>query len=641
MSKRKNQPEQANIPTKITNSTTSNPPKSGLNMPIWWAIGAVLLIFIVSRIAYNGALDHSFVDWDDQLYVTENPMVLQHGKPGTPPVWSTPIALNYHPLTMESLIWNAKNAVVKNGLPEAGSFIATNINIHALNGMLVFLFVWLLTQGNLFVSLFTGLIFALHPMHVESVAWVSERKDVLYVFFFLIASCAYLRYLDTRKYIWFFAALAFFLLSCLSKAMAVSLVPVLLLLDWWRERPLRQAGVWIEKLPFVAIALFFGLMAIDIQGGGNFHGFLSGIEGVKTATGANDKFSLMDRFMLSSYGMVQYIIKFFVPLNLSPFYPYPEEFINKTALPTIYPVSFAAFTVLLGATIWSKAKTKVFLFGLGFYFFTVALVSQFFAVGLVVMADRYTYLPYIGLSLVVLLGIAHFIKGNKSMQMAAYGLLSVCSVWMLIQTQKQVEIWKNTESLWLSATEQFPREGQILANLGNHYGKTGQLEKAAVCFEKAIQQNIRNASVYEGLGNVYGSRGEHQKAADMFAAAIGIDPKKGNFYFNRGTAYLSIDPSKSIPDFTKAMELMPPATRAGTLSKRALAYIKTQNYQAALADYTSAIEAGSKSPNDYFDRGVAKLNLNDKAGAISDIEMSLKIDPKFEQAKNALIQLKQ
>ena len=109
MSKRKSQPEQIKPSIKAA-PTSSNRPESGFATPIWWALGSVLLIFIVSRIAYNGALDHNFVDWDDQLYVTENPMVLQHGKSGTPPVWSTPIALNYHPLTMESLIWNAKNA---------------------------------------------------------------------------------------------------------------------------------------------------------------------------------------------------------------------------------------------------------------------------------------------------------------------------------------------------------------------------------------------------------------------------------------------------------------------------------------------------------------------------------------------------
>lgn len=630
MAKQKNKSpkEVTTQPVTATHTAISN--------TTWWLVGAAIFLFVITRIAYSNAHDNQFVGWDDQLYVTENPMVLKAGKPGAPPVWSTPIALNYHPLTMETMVWNAKNAEVKNGLPAPAGFIDTNVNIHALNGILVLLLVWLLTQGNFFVSLFTALIFALHPMHVESVAWISERKDVLYTFFFLLSAMAYWHSLDRRKMPWLLASFGLFVLACLSKAMAVSLVPVLFLLDWWRGRSLKTAGVWLEKIPFIAAALFFGLMAVDIQAGGNFHGMLSGIEGVKTATAGNSKFELLDRFMLSSYGMVQYIGRFFGPFNLSPFYPYPEAFINRTTLPSVYPFSLVVF-ILLGALTWfSLKRTKIVAFGLGFYFFTVALVAQFFAVGLVVMADRYTYLPYVGLAFSVLMGIWHFAQNNKSTQTAAYIAMGLFSAFLLVRTQKQVDVWQDTESLWTSAREQYPTEGQILANLGNHYGKLGQLDKAAECFEQALQQNVRNASVYEGLGNVYGFRGNPQKAAEMYTQAIGIDPNKGIFYYNRGTAALNFDLNQSVRDFTKAMELMPPTQKSDLHSKRALAYIRLQQYQNALADYNAAIQIGPPRASDYHDRGVAKLNLNDRAGAIADVQMALKLDPNFEQAKQSL-----
>jgi protein O-mannosyl-transferase len=629
MAKQKNKP-----PVEVI--SPSNSANSAVFNAKWWLAGAAIFLFVIARIAYSGAHDHQFLSWDDQLYVTENPMVLKAGKPGTPPVWRTPIALNYHPLTMETLVWNAKNAEVKNGLPDPAGFINTNITIHTLNGVLVLLLVWLITQGNFFVSLFTALIFALHPMHVESVAWISERKDVLYTFFFLLSAMAYWHSLDQRKWLWLMASFGLFILACLSKAMAVSLVPVLFLLDWWRGRSLTSAGVWAEKLPFIAAALFFGLVAVDIQAGGNFHGMLSGIEGVKTATAGNSKLALLDRLLLASYGMVQYIGRFFGPFNLSPFYPYPEAFINRTPLPSVYPFSLVVFVLLSGLTWFSLKRTKIVAFGLGFYFFTVALVSQFFAVGLVVMADRYTYLPYVGLAFAVLMGIWHFAQKSKTAQTAAYVVAGAFAVFLLVRTQQQVEVWQNTETLWTAARAQFPREGQILANLGNYYGKMGQLDKAAECFEQALQQNIRNASVYEGLGNVYGFRGDPKKAADMFSQAIGIDPNRGILYYNRGTAALSFDLNQSVSDFTKALELMPPAQKSDLHSKRALAYIRLQQYQNALNDYNAAIQIGPPRASDYHDRGVAKLNLNDRAGAIADIQKALQLDPNFEQAKQSL-----
>jgi hypothetical protein len=162
---------------------------------------------------------------------------------------------------MKTIEWDAvRGGMKKTGTFEAGPFISTNILLHTLNSVLVFFLAWLLTGRNMFASLFSGLLFAVHPMHVESVAWISERKDVLYTFFFLLSLLTWLHYTQAKKPGWYAASLMLFILSCLSKAMAVSLVPVLFLLDWWNGRSLRSAGAWVEKLPFMAAAVLFGLM---------------------------------------------------------------------------------------------------------------------------------------------------------------------------------------------------------------------------------------------------------------------------------------------------------------------------------------------------------------------------------------------
>ena len=633
MSKRKNQPPPLKAPQTATSAANNGP-----NKQLWWLLGAALLIIIATRIAYQPALDNQFVEWDDQLYVTENPMVFNAGKPGTPPVWKTPIALNYHPLTMETLVMNAKSAQIKPGQLSPRPFISTNINLHALNGVLVFLFVWLLTQGNFFASLFSGLIFALHPMHVESVAWVSGRKDVLYTAFFLMACITYLRYLDQRKLVWLAVTFGLFILSCLSKAMAVSLVPVLLLLDWWRGRSLKTASVWLEKIPFFAAAIFFGLLAIDIQSGGNFHGMFQGIEGVKTAT-AGDKFSIFESGQFAAYGMVQYILKFIAPTNLSPFYPYPVESLLHQTLPAIFPASALIFILLAGVAIWSARRTKIAVFGFAFFFFTVVLVSQFASVGIVIMADRYTYIPYIGLGIALLLGVHHFMK-NDTMKYGVWAVLGVACLVLGFKTAAQADIWDNSEVLWQTAAKYAPDDGYIMANLGNYYGKTGKLDEAAACFEKAIQSKKANANVFEGMGNVYGSRNEHQKAAEMFTEAIKLDPRKGNYYFNRGTAYTNFDPAKGIEDFNTALPLLPPAKRVEVFSNRAYCYLKMEQYDKALADYSAVIDAGSPREKDYFDRGVVRSKLNDIPGAIKDLEAALRINPNYDLAKNGLVQLR-
>ena len=141
------------------------------------------------------------------------------------------------------------------------------------------------------------------------------------------------------------------------------------------------------------------------------------------------------------------------------------------------------------------------------------------------------------------------------------------------------------------------------------------------------------------MGNVYGARNNHQKAAEMFSEAIKLDPRKGNYYFNRGTAYTNFDPARGVEDFTAALPLMPPARKQEVLLNRAFCYLKLGKFDLSLADYSAAIEAGARKENNYYDRGVVRTKLNDKAGAIKDMEEALRINPAYELAKNGLKQL--
>ncbi|MEO0006082.1 MAG: hypothetical protein RJA20_278, partial [Bacteroidota bacterium] len=406
----------------------------------WSFIWAPALVALIAYILYAPASGNSFLDWDDQMYVTENPMLLLKDKPGAPSVWTTPIALNYHPLTMKTIEWDAGRGGMKsNGTFVPGPFVSTNIMLHTLNSVLVFFLAWLLTGRNMFASLFSGLLFAVHPMHVESVLWISERKDVLYAFFFLLSLLSWLHFTQTRKPVWYMAAFVLFVLSCLSKAMAVSLVPVLFLLDWWNGRSMRSAGVWLEKLPFVAAAVLFGLMAMDVQAGGNFHGWLSNVEGAKDAIAST--FSLAQRAQFAGYGMMQYLLKFFAPFGLSPFYPYPDQSLLGAGLPASFSVYSALFAAVAGVAVWSMKKTKLGLWSFAFYFFTVILVSQIISVGVVVMADRYTYVPYIGLGIGLTYGLWQLASRSAGARTAAWAGMTLFCVFLAVRTASQRGIW--------------------------------------------------------------------------------------------------------------------------------------------------------------------------------------------------------
>src|SRR5450759_35827 len=267
-----------------------------------------LLLSIMVMISYRNAFDNEFVDWDDYTYVVDNLLVRKPKETTIKDVFSTPVSLNYHPLTILSLrLNNNECSTCPEGI-SAAPFIKWNVAIHLLNTLLVFMLIYFLSDKKILVAFLVAALFGVHPMHVESVAWVSERKDVLYAFFFLSGLITYLKSRtetdNKKKYIWLIITFLLFILSCLSKAMAVVFPLVLILINFWTDKSKRSNPVWeslketfsIKKLipliPFFAVSLFFGILAVTIN---KFNSFTIG-----------------HRIQYASYGIIMYIVKFFV-----------------------------------------------------------------------------------------------------------------------------------------------------------------------------------------------------------------------------------------------------------------------------------------------------------------------------------------
>jgi hypothetical protein len=613
----KKKPQQKNIPkqdiakpAKVNNQPKVELQKKGLSLWILLTIAAGILA--ITYFAYQPALDNDFVDWDDNVYVVENPLVRNKQVP-TSQIFKEVVSLNYHPLTMLSMRWNAnecKDCVY--GI-SAKPFISWNLYLHLLNTLLVFFLAFRLSKENLFTAIFSAVVFSLHPMHVESVAWVSERKDVLYVFFFLLGLLSYDKFLQDRysssqktDVKWLILALIAFVLSCLSKAMAVVFPLLMILMDMYRNpemngvKALKQSFSTkkiLEYVPFFGIALFFGLMAMSVQSGDNFGGFFAKT-GIEKAVNEFDTFSLLQRFQFAAYGFCMYIIKFFAPTGLCTFHPYPTQ-AEYDSSPVYW--GFFVLALAIGAlTVLSLRKTKLFVLGIGFYLFTVVLVLQFVSVGVVIMADRYSYLPYIGLAFMLAMSVETYIP--KNIRSVFYGIAGIAAVFWFIQTKTQVDSWQDSETLWARVISIYPGQEQPHSIRGNYYGKMASraaekndiktqnmyMAKAEADFKRAIELKSTRADVYEGMGNIHGMRNEHAKAIEMYNQAIKFNDKKATVYINRGIAYsLSGNQQNSLKDMEKAAELDPKPMH---LLYRGMARKTAGNIAAAKADFEAVLK---------------------------------------------------
>ncbi|MBK8956343.1 MAG: tetratricopeptide repeat protein [Saprospiraceae bacterium] len=566
-----------------------------------WLLPAIAIL--LTLIGYLPALDADFVNWDDQDYASNNPLI--HNFSDFLKFFTTPVQGNYHPLTMITLAFN----YAISGL-NPFSYHLLNILFHLANVFLVYQFILRLVPGRLFIAFSVALLFGVHPMHVESVAWVSERKDVLYTFFFLLGFINYLKYLDQHSRKHYVYCFLFFCLSILSKPAAIIFPAVLLTLDFYRNRKFDFAIIK-DKIPFGIIAAFFLYLTLHAQTSAG-------------ATPTSEFYGWDKRIFFPFYGYMMYIYKMFFPVNLTAFYPLPP--INESLKPAFYLAPFVfAWTALWSLRTWKKDRAVAF--GFSFYLVNLFLVLQLFLVGSAIIAERYTYVPYIGLFFVCSWSLENFWGENKN---RIYGIVLAAGIICTGLTFKHATSWQNTGSLWDNAIRSYPG-AKAYTNRAYLYQQQGQLEKALQHYQLSLKYNVIDAEVYYNMGVIYYNTNRDSLALVSYGTALQYKPSYAEAFNGRGSVYARMGNSqKAYDDFNKCLSLDP--NYALAYKNRASSYFLENKYDSAIADYKRYIKLNKSDVEGVSNLCVVYLNKGDNEEAIKVCDQAIQQDPKFAKA---------
>jgi tetratricopeptide (TPR) repeat protein len=575
-------------------------PKIKQDYTIYWLIAGLLLTLIV----YFPSLINGFTNWDDNEYIN-NPFVNNLSFAGIVKIFSVYFSGNYHPLTLISL---GIDHLIGGENPFIYHF--TNLILHLGNTFLVFLLVKRLTQNNL-IAILTFMLFGVHTLHVESVAWVSERKDVLYSFFYLASLTIYTNYASGRKGVYYGLSLIFFLFSLLAKGQAVVLVTILPFIDYVKGRKWFSVKVLSEKIPFFLLSLFFIWIAFRAQESAKAIDF--------------SYFSLPERFAFASYGLAQYLIKSILPFGLSAYYPYPPRLLTG-GIPSFYWFYLISLPLFLTGSYFLIKRSKIYVFGLGMFLLNLLPLLQLIPVGGAMMADRYFYMPSVGLLLCFTAGLLEIRKPR-----IRYAMTGLFILGLSILSFSRIMVWKESLTLWNDVISKYDYAKVAFCDRGLAYSSLGQWDKAIADYNQAIRIDPENFNANYNRGLAYTALEQWDKAITDYTRAIRINPKYIKAYSNRSVAYNNLGQwDKSIADCSIAIGIDPDYKE--TYSNRGIAYCNLGQWNKAIADYAKAIELDPNYATACYNLGVAHYNLEQIDKAIEDFTRALAIDPKYTDA---------
>jgi len=562
----------------------------------WFRPGAWMAAAIAS-VAYLPTLSNGFVNWDDEATILNNPNLAQ---PNGGSFWNIFDIVqgsaglgNYNPLSIFSFYLEKMLA---------GEFNPTlihfdNILLHAL--VVFFVVRVLMAMGIGQVGAFIGgLLFAIHPMRVESVAWATERKDVLFAVFFFAALWYYIRRIKAddagqngRRF--YVIAILFAFLSCLSKVQAVALPLSMLAVDYWLKRPFTLKSVLLDKAPFWILALIFGLINV----------YTLGLQGATDVSLTN--FTLADRLCIGAWSFCVYVYKLVLPFPMLPLYVYPKQ------LPVwiyVSPLLFAGIAYL----VWRlhRAGQRMWVFGFLFFFFNVMFLLQVQTAGQGYLADRFTYVAYFGF-----FAVAAWLYDRRAQDQAlssqwkiGLGILTLVYVAM---TYFQITIWKNSETLWSHVIKySAEKSGLPYWYRGQYYRSQQRYEESLNDYQRAIALEPQNAELINSRGKTY------------FDMAM-----SGRYAKEVSAEYLR----QSLGEYNSSLQLaddkVRPQVRGAMLINRGAALGTINQLEQAMRDFNEGLKLDPGNKTGYLNRGILYLKLKQPAETLKDYNKYLELNP--------------
>ena len=537
----------------------------------------MILIALITIAVYSSSVKNGFVSYDDFEYVVENPNIKDFSLSSVLSMFSTFYKSNYHPLTTLSYAVEYRMAGESPAI-----YHIDNLLLHLLNSLLLFLFISRLSN-NIHVAFFTAVLFSVHPMHVESVAWISSRKDLLFSFFSFLALLSYMKYKTGKgkcRAVYYMSLMVLFSCSLLSKSAAVVFPFVLLLVDYYKGWRMDKNFIK-EKLPIFFLAVLGGIVAIVSQYTG---GAITSQEFLHIP--------YFQRIFIASYSFWYYLFEMIVPVHLSAFHPFPV--CSTAILPFKYYMAFTALIVfvLLIVSKWKKLTTEI-RFAILYYSVSVILILQLIPFGHAMLAERYTYAAYTGpLFLVVITLFSNNRNQNR------YGLRKIFSIISLIVviivfsfiSVGRIRVWKNSLSLfsdiiakypydthgYMFRADQFFKQGDLISankdydhsialdddnylalhNRAVLFFNKGMFNRALHDLNKVIELKPDYAHAYQSRASLKRSLGDMHGALRDYNKLISIDPNNGEAYFLRSGIYFGLkDIENSCRDLQRSQSL--------------------------------------------------------------------------------------
>jgi tetratricopeptide (TPR) repeat protein len=580
-------------------------------IPLWKRPELIALALALTTVlVYLPVFQNELVDYDDDYYISQNPnLKLGLSPEGLRWAFTESYGANWYPLTWLSLMLDYELFGIS-----APAFHGMNLALHVASAVVLF-YVFLGMTGSLGASAFIAAVFAFHPTHVESVAWAAERKDALSALFWMLTLWAYARHATNPSPRGLALVGGFLALGLLSKPMVVTLPFVLLLLDVW---PLGRLGkiplqrLVLEKVPLLALAALASAITF----------FAQRAEG---AVQSLQTYSFGTRVANALVAYVAYIGKAFWPTRLSPYYPHPGD-----SLP--FWQGGAAFAALAAATLLAlalarrSARLRFLPVGWFWYLGTLVPVIGLVQVGQQAMADRYTYLPYIGLSIVVVFGIAAIRKPIPSPVVTALGATGVLALAVL--SSAQVRVWRDSVTLFEHALSVTDENALAHINLGVAYLNRGRLEDAERELEEAIRIHPGAAEAHAALAGVREGQGRPDEALETYRAALRLDPDSSSTHREMAALLLTRgDSAEALVHFREASALSPKDGDA--LVDLAVSLSREGRHEEAEA----RIEEASRLPVDearlHHNWGVVLMERGDLDSAEKRFERAIALRPDY------------